>query len=265
LLKNINWSQIFKENNVKIYVTKILNIDICSQYDNILLTHADVINYDTNTTDLEIHKNIINTHKNKVNYVCNNGNLVNIIKGTDCIVYNKSNIVHYLNNLIPQFKNNITIDITKFYDHMLKYKYVNNEKLEFEIKKFNNAKLLEASKKIFKFMISLDEIKNKIKKFNNDRMLMEEHYICYRKNGSGQRANEYIRSSKITLFGLKYENVSDNKVCEMYVNDQKKLYIGKIKILHDMINEKEKREEKTINIGTQCVENKIKKRKIFEI
>ena len=243
-------------NNIKIFVTKTLSIDMCTNYNNILLTHADKINYTENAIDFEIHKSIIADNPTKVNYVSNINHSIQIISGINNVIYNKHNIVHYLNKLIEQFKNNITIPTNQFLDHMLKYKYVNNIELFNEITKFNNNEILEETKKKFKFMVSLDEIKKKVKKFNNDIILMREHYKCYQKNGSGQRAQNYLLTSKLSLFGPLYEYVSNDVVCAKYMNDQKELYKNKIIALNNKINN----EPKIINtITTEIPSQKINK------
>ena len=248
-------------NNIKIFVTKSLSVDMCTSNDNILLTHADEINYTENLTDLEIHKSIIENNPTKINYISNVNNSMQIITDVNNIVYNKNNVVHYLNKLIKQFKNNITIPINQFLDHMLRYKYVNNMELFNEIRKFNNNKLLEEAKIIFKLMISLDEVKKKIKKFNSDIVLMREHYRCYEKNGSGQRAQQYIMNSKISLFSELYKNVSNNIVCNRYINDQKELYKNKIIALNDQFNN----EPKLINVITTELPMNVKKRSFAEL
>jgi len=245
-------------NNVKIYITKTLSIDICSgtKYNNILLTHADKINYANNQTDLEIHRSIISISRNKINYISNIDDNINIMYDTNSIIYNKHNIVHYLNNLISQFKQVNILSIEQFLDHMKKYNYTNNNDFFQEIRKFNSYKLLEASKKLFKSFISLDDVKKKIYTFNSDIDLMKNHYICYKKDGSGQRANEYLQSSKIKLFGSKYENISNSSVCNKYFEDHKQKYQKNIQILDNIIN------DRTINdINIEYT----KKRKITEV
>ena len=66
---------------------------------------------------------------------------------------------------------------------------------------------------------------------------MKNHYICYKKDGSGQRANDYLQSSKIKLFGQKYENMSNNSVCTKYFQNHKQKYQKNIQILDNIIND----------------------------
>lgn len=223
-------------NNVKIYITKTLSIDMCSKYDNILLTHADKINYTENKTDLEIHKSIISISRNKVNYVTNIDEKVKIMYDTNSIIYNKYNIVHYINSLINQFRSVNSIPLNQFYNHMIEYDYIDNQKLFQEIRKFNSYKLLNASKEIFKSFISTSKIQEKILKFNNNITFMRNHYKCYQKDGSGQKANEFLTSSKLKLFGKNYENESNKFVCTKYLEDNKLKYKKNIKILDNIIN-----------------------------
>jgi hypothetical protein len=246
----LRWINKNYPNNIKIYTTKDINIDICSKNEYILITHADKINYTLNETLKEIHyalkdRFLDNTIKFVNNRQSNVFNILNKLKlkNIELEVLNKNNINKYIFDMLLKIKIIEILDITNFIEYMINIKWTDINDIIYHLNKFNNKMLLEITINELNNLESSRIIHKKILLFNEEINKMKNLYECFRKNNSGIKANQYLKNYIISNFGLEYEKYNINEITDIYIDDVNTkycTYINKSYELYNKYNKKRK-------------------------
>ena len=239
----LKWIDKNYPNNIKIYTTKDINIDICSKNKYILITHADKINYTLNETLKEIHYALKDRFlDNTIKFVNNReSNIFNIIKklklkNIELDVLNKNNINKYIFDMLVKIKIIDTVNINNFIEYMTNIKWTDLTDIKYHLDKFNNKMLLEITIKELNNLESIQLINKKILLFNDEINKMKNLYEGFRKNNSGMKANQYLKNYIILNFGLEYERYNINEIADIYSNNINTKYHDYIKKSYDFYN-----------------------------
>jgi hypothetical protein len=232
-------------NNIKIHVTKSLSVEICQNHDNILVTHADKLNYDENKTDLTNHLMLLAKYPNNIRFVSNTDSRLSFNDDIKQIIYNKTNIVNYLISLGHKFSNNQSLDLTNLREIMINYNFNDSSDVLNKIIEFQDENLFNVAKYILKDIMSKSEINEKIKDFEVSNELMKKQYECYQKTGKGKNAHRFLDYEKYRLFGNQFVNeyphVDNDEICNAFRDYHKEIYQNAINDLCNSTNNNSKK------------------------
>lgn len=214
----IKWIDKNYPNNLKLYTTKNINIDICSnKY--IIITHVDKIDYSIDETLEEIHYSLKNRFlDNTIKFISNIDDTFSklIIKDIELDVLTKNNIRDYIFDLLSNIEEIKILEIDNFLEYMLNIKWTNLDEIIIHISKFNNKILLNIIVNELNNLESNEITENKIKLFNEAINEMKEMYECFRKNNTGVKAKQYLKNKIIELFGTTYRDLDIDNVIDIY-------------------------------------------------
>ena len=219
--EQIKYININYPNNIKIYTTKEINIDI-TKNEYILITHADKINYSLNKTTEIIHYSLMERYKNNtIKFISNKDSNIDEIKINNfkIDVLNKQNIKKYIFNILSKIKHINELKIENYLNYMSKIKWTHINDIKKHIYKFNNNLLLNLTIELLGELEPIYTSNNKILLFNNEINNMKNLYSCFNKNGSGMKANEHLRKEIIKFFGNEYEFMNYEDIPYIYINN----------------------------------------------
>ena len=236
-------------NNIKLYITKEINIDICNN-PYVLITHVDKINYNSDETIREIHYLIKDRLlNNTIKFISNKDPNIkkHNINDVEIDVLNKFNSKNFIINLLSKINFIDVINIDNFLEHMLNITWTNTNDILCEVNKFNNKLLLNLIIDEIKDLESTDIIQEKISLFNNAINEMNIMYDCFNRHKTGVKAINYLKMKTIEIFGNEYKDYKYDEVIDAYQKDIEKKYkniIRKSFRCFSLCNENSKRYKK---------------------
>jgi hypothetical protein len=226
-------------NNINLFITKELTTEICNKYENIILTHADLINYETDKTKKVKHlEHLDKFKKNAICYVSNISENVRTIKlgDYDNIVYTKASSLQLMSIIYHKLFPKIEIyDILKFNTMMFNNRFSSKVELLNICYKFNIYKIYHDFNNngySLKYMVdNLHKYKNK----ENDAKI---NYIEFSKsNKIGKKCENFLKTYVLNFFGDEYIDYELHNVKEIYEKLETKKYIDMIAKLNNSVTD----------------------------
>lgn len=215
-------------NNIKVFVTTELSVEICEKYKFILLTYADEIDERKKNDNIQ-YKSLFKN--NNINYISNiDTNIENIVLDTESIsVYTKKNnnikeLWDILNGKIEEQKFKISKE--DIYNELENKCFDSKENLLQIIRKSNDKNIYNYFNSLYdnKKIIDNNKLNEKTSEFLKIIDLLKKDYNSFRIGNHCVNALKILKQNIKSIFGIEYVETDYKEVITKYKTDIEKKY-----------------------------------------